>query len=122
MSYLHPRKVFATSCERTVLNNLQKHDSDTTIRSVQSWLKGKFHERLVRILLHAKHTGGVSSGRTLFSMSLKSSDNGKEMFFKPANDANVKENAARQMTGPELKNILISCSTLILFELRLNRA
>lgn len=105
-----------------MLNNLQKHDSDTTIRSVQNWLKGKFHERLVRILLHAKRTGGVSSGRTLFSMSLKSSDNGKEMFFKPANDANVKENAARRMTGLELKNILISCSTLILFELRLNRA
>lgn len=99
MSYLHPRKVFAMSCESTVQNNLQKHDSDTTtIRCVQSLLKGKFHERLVLILLHAKRTeGGVSSGRTLFRTSLKSSDNRKEMFFKPANDANVKGNAARWM-------------------------
>lgn len=59
MSYLHPRKVFAMSCESTVQNNLQKHDSDTTtIRCVQSLLKGKFHERLVLILLHAKRTEG----------------------------------------------------------------
>lgn len=47
------------SCESTVQNNLQKHDSDTTtIRCVQSLLKGKFHERLVLILLHAKRTEG----------------------------------------------------------------